>query len=479
MITCDFSKRGKDSLNHYLYTVIKQQIMDGVLSSGEKLPSKRELADHLGVSVITVQNCYENLIDEGYIYSIEKKGFFVQELFNIKSQSKSCISKNTLFSSSYVQPEIEKDSQTYFADFTKNAISYEKFPFATWAKVSKNVLSSQTEKLLSEQPSFGCIELRKSIAFHLKSFKNMDVDWRQIVVGAGTEILYNLVYQLLGSDKSFAVENPGYKKIQKVLSSLGAHCIPVNLDSDGINICDLEKSKACVVHVTPSHHFPTGIVMPVKRRFELLDWALKDTRYIIEDDYDSEFRFIGHPLEPLYNDDKNSCVIYMNTFSKTLSPSFRISFMVLPPVLVKEFYEKLSFYSCTVSSIEQYTLAEFIRGGYFSKHITRMKNYYRSVRNDFITSIKKSSLNDKTKILEKNSGLHFLLEFDGCSGEAVRSKLRENGINIAMLKDYYYDTDSCLKDMISSREDKTFVINYSGISKIKIPEIVRRIENTV
>lgn len=464
MITCDFSKRKNESLSHYLYLQIKKQITDGTLKANTKLPSKRSLAVHLGISVITVQNTYQNLIDEGYIYSIEKTGFFVEQL-----------DLSNLPVNNTVRPEekkLTKPQNTFTADFTQNAIGYEKFPIKIWTKISKDVLKYSSEELLKTQPAFGNEKLRESIANHLKKFRNMNVSPDQIVIGAGTELLYNFIVLLLGQDKIYAVENPGYKKTKSVIELLGAKCIPVDMDKSGLLIEELKKNKIDVVHVTPSHHFPSGIVMPVKRRLELLDWASgNDNRYIIEDDYDSEFRFTGRPLEPLFNSDRESKIIYLNTFSKTLSPSFRVSYMVLPEKLVPVFKTRISAYSCTVGAIEQCTIAEFISEEYFEKHIIRMKNYYRSIRNSFIQALDSSSIKDKIEISEENAGLHFLLHFKTeKSSASIKKALEEKGIKVNLLEDYYYS---------ASGLQNTFVINYSGISRELIPVIVKKFEEVI
>ncbi|MCQ2596015.1 MAG: PLP-dependent aminotransferase family protein [Treponemataceae bacterium] len=490
MITIDFSKRGNLSLTGFLYQSLKQQILDGTLKPGEHLPSKRSLAQHLGVSVITIENAYDNLIAEGYIYSIEKKGFFVEE-FNAageiaEKQSAAIIpvsEENTEKTGNPAQ------TQSFFADFTKNAIAANKFPFNTWAKVTKQVLTRQSSQLLATQNMQGCPALRQAICQHLKSFRNIEADYDQIIIGAGSEILYNFILQLLGTNHIYAVENPGYHKIYKVFTSLGAKCAAINIDKSGILINQLEKSNARTVHVTPSHHFPTGIVMPIKRRLELLAWAsAAPSRYIIEDDYDSEFRFMSRPIEPLFVTDRNSRVIYMNTFTKSLAPSFRISYMVLPKPLLALFKQNLNFYSSTVSAVEQFTLASFINQGFFSRHVIKMKNYYRSVRNFLIAELQNSKIKSQIEILEENSGLHFLLNIkSGKSASQLKEDLAQNGINAKLLQEYFYSSSDS-SDFFSlpkagaapdAKNQAAFVINYSGIQIEDIKQIVQRIEKSL
>ena len=469
MITIDFEKRGKLTLTDFLVESIKNQIFDGKIVENEKLPSKRALAVHLGVSVITVQNAYERLIDEGFLYSIEKKGFFASGLANhLKSNEK--IQKNNV--NQNLNEEKKCSKSKFFADFASNSVATEKFPFSLWSRTMRQVLNSENENLLKKSDVFGVLELRQAICHHLKDFRNMEVCEDQIVIGAGTESLYSMIVQFLGRGKIFAVENPGYHKASEFFKMNGTKCVPVGIDSEGVKISELEESGASVVHISPSHHFPTGIVMNFNRRKEILEWAYKKKkRFILEDEYDSEFRFDGKPLPTLQSIDKNSRVIYINTFSKTLSPSFRISYMVLPKNLVGEFAKKLGFYSCQVSSFEQFTLARFIEDGNYEKHINKMKNYYRSLRNNLILAFQKSALSKICSIREENSGLHFLLTVKiGVDATEIKEKWQKNGINIPLLSEYFYGKSK------NPEIESTFVINYSGIQTEKISEIVKRME---
>ena len=471
MFTVDFDKRGSLSLCEYLYRSVKEQILQGNLKANEKLPSKRNLAEHLGISVITVQNAYAQLISEGYIYSLEKKGFFVMDLLldkDAKNVEKPVVKK-------MLRAE-EPEPVSWFMDFSSNAISYEKFPFTLWSHLMRSVLNSSDRMLLSRQGVKGVLELREAIASYLKDFRNMDVSSSQIVIGAGTEHLYSMIVQLLGRDNTYIVENPGFHKVQKVFESNGVRSIPVLIDEQGFNPQKISAlcgdARGTVVHISPAHHFPTGIVMPVRRRQELLAWVQeKPGRYIIEDEYDSEFRFNGKPIPTLQSADLSQNVIYINTFSKTLSPSFRINYMVLPQKLLDSFQEKLGFYSCPVSAFEQYTLAQFIGEGYFAKHIIKMKNYYRTLRNNLIQAIKKSSLGEVCGIQEEEAGLHFLLTLsNSLDCEIFKKNLEAEGIKMPLLSDFYYSD-------IPENAKTTFVMNYSGVQNAMISEIVRKMEN--
>lgn len=471
MITINFETLRNKGLAEGIYDEIRNKILQGELKANQKLPSKRSLAQHLNVSTITVQNSYDRLIGEGYVFSIEKKGYFVTDLekeLNLSNKSRSQGKK--IISSSN-----EKISDEWFADFYNNSSWTKKFPFRLWAHTLRQVLNTEDQSLLSRPAAKGTLELRKQIAFYLEEFKNMKVNPEQIIIGAGTETLCQILTALLGRDKIYAVENPGYKKISRLFELNGAKSIPIKIDDEGLKISLLEKSNAEIVHLTPSHHFPTGKVMSIKRRISILNWAsLKKEHYILEDDYDSEFRFNSKPIASLYAMDKNSKVIYMNTFSKTLSPSIRISYMILPPQLLEKFEKNFSFYSCQVSVFEQYTLAKFIEEGLYSKHIIKMKNYYRSIRNELITCLNKSRISSVCKIHEEEAGLHFLLEIqkNPLDSEKILAKLSKEKIRIPLLTDYYYTNER-------KKLPLTFIINYSGLKKELIAETVARLEKAI
>lgn len=492
LITIDFSNRGELGLCEYLYTNIANQILDGTLKPNEKLPSKRALSSHLKVSIITVQNAYSELISLGFIYSIEKKGFFVTDLElsnpslkkNISSGTSSSFnsampSVSSSASSSQSIPKIEEKQHTeYFADFQSNESASQKFPFKIWATLMRRVLNSENPALLERQNVFGAYELRKSISKYLKEFRNMNVSPDQIIISAGTESLYSMLVQFLGNNNIYAVENPGYHKVASIINLNGAEFLPIDLDNQGINISQLEKSKASILHISPAHHFPTGVVTSIKRRGELLSWVNSASdRFIIEDEYDSEFRFNGKPIQPLWSFAQNNGIenkiIYINTFSKTLAPSFRLSYMVLPAKSIPAFNKKLGFFSCPVPTFEQYTLSLFINEGHFEKHLIRMKNHYRNLRNSFITLLNSSKIAQIGNILEEESGLHFLLQIRlPYSEEEIKNRLKEQKINLPLLSDFQYskETKSQEKDLF------TFVVNYSTLTRSNLSETVAKLE---
>ena len=495
MITIDFSRRGHESLTDFLYLQLKNKILEGSLPSNQKLPSKRSLASHLGISVITVQNAYQQLIDEGYVYSEEKRGYFVTELeaFSTEESTKNHHfgsiptenQKNSLFDKEIFQNH-NSTSEIISAVSEKNTINLqaahihqELFPFSQWASLMRKVLHESKERILSPLPPQGLLELRQAIASYLGTFRNMKVQPEQVVIGAGTEYLYSLTFQLLGKQLQYGLENPGYQKPAQIMAAMGVGWTPLAMDNSGIMIQELEEKHIDAVLVSPAHHFPTGIIMPIKRRQELLAWARQGARFILEDDYDSEFRFTGRPLETLFSldatSDSQGQVIYLNTFTKTLTPSLRISYMVLPWHLVQKFYQQLGFYSCTVSSIEQLTLARFIQEGHYEKHLSRKKNHYRNMRDNLLFHLSSSPMAERFTISGKDSGLHFLLKIQtNQQEEQLKKKLEAAGIQVAFLSQYHHFSEGNQDDATN-----TLVINYSALKKEQIPQLVSRLSQAL
>lgn len=467
MLTYSFENRGKDSLYEYLYKQIKNDINGHKLSTGEKLPSKRALAKHLNISTITVENAYSQLVAEGYIYSIPKSGFYVSDISMANNSVWTILDKESVEKTDTIK--VEEKTPDYFMDFVNNSIVSENFPFSTWNKLLRETMSEDRNDLMVKAPSIGIYELRLAIKNYLYQFRGMVVEPEQIVVGAGTEYLYGLIIQLLGFDKIYGVEEPGYQKISRIYGANKVTCVHIPLDENGIDMVELKKSHAHVVHISPSHHFPTGVVTPISRRHELLSWAAQSKdRFIIEDDYDSEFRLLGKPIPALHSIDGSEKVIYINTFSKSLTSTIRISYMVLPKTLMERYNKELSFYACTVSNFEQYTLAEFIQQGYLEKHINRMRNHYRSIRDTILANIKSKMENKKSIIMEEDAGLHFLLKMETeLSDMELIHRAAKNGIHVSCLSQYYYDQTKAI--------DHTLIINYSGVNSDKISEAIDRL----
>lgn len=412
MLTYNLNSDQSEPLYQQLYLALKNDITKAHLKGHEKLPSKRKLAKHLGLSVTTVDTAYQQLIAEGYLYSKPNSGFFVSDIQQLLPET------DTL-----IRPVFQKPSSPVFNKTTlipaKPYQHQQDFPFHIWSKLLKQILNQEPQKLLQPAPSGGVQELKEAIAQHLYDFRGMLVLPEQIIIGAGTEYLYSLISQLFGPNKRIAIEDPSYSRIAKVYQSHQIALSYLPIVPDGIDLADLENSGADILHISPSHQFPTGQVLPVNKRYQLLGWASQsENRYIIEDDYDSEFRFKHRPIPSLREIDQSDKVIYMNTFSRSLLTTLRISYMILPQRLLDIFQEKLGFYSPTVSNLEQYTLARFIKQGHFEKHLSRMRLSYQKKLDFCHQTIKKSPLKDKIAIKEDHSGLHFIL--------AVETELSEN-----------------------------------------------------
>lgn len=491
MLIYDLENRGARPIYEYLYLCIRRDILSGLLKPGDKLPSKREMARDHHIALITVENAYAQLMIEGYVTSREKSGYFVSgdvpaEGISLQPDLKRD-SKTDLKADAWQDIKAKQRSGTWqnaveerkldasrkvndrpvgeqngpktelLADFTSGRLKHDAFPFATWTKLMRKVLDDREEAFLQKPESAGILELREAIAVYLQKAKGLNVSADRIIVGPGTEYLHHIIVQLIGKNRMVAVEDPGYIKVGQIYEGDGLKCLHIPVDEGGMMIERLKESNVGLVHISPSHHFPTGCVMPIGRRKALLLWASERNTYIVEDDYDSEFRFDGRPVPTLASlSDEN--VIYMNTFTKTLAPSIRMAYMVLPERLRQKYQEKLSFYSGAVSSFEQYTLAAFIAEGYYERHINRMRNYYRQQRTIILQALNESPLASRVSVEEHSAGLHFILKVKGLrNDEKWLEKLRTQGIKLMPVSSY------CYGDQEKYRHQ--FVVYYSNLEQ--------------
>ena len=427
MLTLTLDGGDRRPLYEQLYQGIRADIRSGALAPGEKLPSKRALCAHLKVSLSTVEGAYGQLLAEGYLRAEAKRGYFVQPL------EPAAPALQPPAPAAPAQPEVRRAEY----DFSTGAVDDGRFPFATWARLMRQVLTREDSRLLSPIPPQGVPELQRAIVRYLHDFRGITASPEQVVVGAGSEYLTGLLFQLLGREGGYAVEDPGYPKVHQILAHQGALVCPIPLDEQGLRVDALRWSGARVAHVTPSHHFPLGIVMPVKRRQELLSWAAgAPDRYIIEDDYDSEFRFSGRPIPALQSLDNSGRVVYLSTFAQSLAPSLRIGFLVLPPHLLERYRRDFLFYSSTVPSFEQHTLARFLDGGHFERHIARMRVEYRTRRDALTACVRAVGI--PGALSGGEAGLHMLLRLpDGLDGEALVRRAGEAGLGLYPLSAYY------------------------------------------
>lgn len=486
MLTLNLEPNKPQPIYMQIYQYIKNEILLHHLTPGTKLPSKRSLATQLGISTITVEGAYGQLVSEGYIYARLKSGYFVSPVENYRQSmdffdqqqinNNNPPKENTApdWEGSIPQQDTPKNSElkdsptapaSHRVDLSSNSLLAENFPFSTWSRLLRHTISEKQQLLLTQSPTAGVAPLRQAIANHLRHFRGMDISPEQIVIGAGTEYLYELLIKLIGRDKIYCVEDPGYQKLRRIYRDNGACCIALPIDQQGMSVTALNTISCDVIHISPSHHFPTGIITPISRRYELLGWVAAGSRYIIEDDYDTEFRLVGRPIPSLFSIDMSNKVIYMNTFSKSLASTIRISYMVLPKPLMEEFNSKLNYLSCTVSTFEQYTLAEFINQGYFERHINRMRNNYKKLRQQLLKALTSHPDHERIKILQQSSGLYFLLQIDtSLSDRDLQARLRQNGLMLQPLQHYYQNRQAA--------PEHTFVVNYSSIASTDIHQIV-------
>ena len=378
MLTYDLSKKTARTRTLALYESIKNDIITGVLKPGEKLPSKRELAEHLSVSVITVENACVILEEEGYITARPRVGFFVNDLMlparstapgqsisdrENDPQNRSLSARSPLDEADLLPEEASERPSS------KEAAAY----FPTMARITRRLLSERPEILQQRSPQYGCAVLRNAIAEYLRRYRSMPVRPVNIIIGSGAEYLYSRIVQLFGNKILYGIESPSYKKIELVLRANGAAVDYLQMGSDGILTEELDRTEAGLLHVTPYHSFPTGVTASAEKRYEYLAWAYRRKAVIVEDDYDSEFAFFRKPIDTLYAMDTTGCVVYMNTFTKSLSPAIRIAYMVLPDNLLETYDIRLGFYSCPVPVLDQYILAAFISEGGFERHLNRIR----------------------------------------------------------------------------------------------------------
>ncbi len=380
-----------------LYLQIREDITGGICPFGSKLPSKRFLAAETGTSVITVQHAYDLLADEGYIKSRERSGYFVcykeGETFPVASMdigsSYGTIGTASNSIASPLATGIPGDKLTGRTVPSDNEISdipvrgpivtpeQERFPFSILARTARKVITDYGEDLLERSPNFGTALLRETIAQYLARSRRINVLPEQIVIGSGSEYLYNLIVQMLGRDRIFALEDPSYEKIRLVYEASDVRCEMLPMDREGVRLGALYKSPASVLHVTPFNSYPSGITASASRRAGYIRWASAEDRFIVEDDFDSEFSMSTKAEDTLFSLEPIRSVIYMNTFTRTVSPGIRVGYMVLPAALTARLQEKIAIYSCTVPVFTQYILAELIRSGDFERHINRVRRKRR------------------------------------------------------------------------------------------------------
>lgn len=464
-----------------IYEYIKQEIKAGKLRRNEKLPSTRSLAEHLQVARSTVDVAYSQLLAEGYIESRPYKGYYVcsmEELFDLKGSSESADDRKQ--SSRYYEGENKEAAaarqekereQAYEYDFSPHAISMKEFPYATWKKITKEILVDANSEMFALGEAQGDYGLRETIGRYLHAARGVNCQPQQIIIGAGNDYLLMLLEKILGEGICVAMENPTYRRAYRVIRSFHYQTALLPMDESGISIKALRQSKATVAYVMPSHQYPTGIVMPIRRRMELLKWAEEEEqRYLIEDDYDSEFRYKGKPVPALQASDESGKVIYIGTFSKSIAPAIRVGYMVLPKKLLERYYACCGFYASTVSRIDQRILNEFIKDGYFERYLNKMRKIYKE-KHDYL--LEQLACFEKSFIFSgENAGLHILLTAkSNVFAEELINAAETAGIRLYRVLDALQE-----KEQINEKYDHTVMLGYGAMEKEEIREGIERLK---
>ena len=449
-------------LYQQIYEHIRQEIREGKLLAGERLPSTRSLAEYLQVARSTVDYAYDQLLSEGYIEAKPYKGYFVCRLEGIFTME-----QREMTEPEVVRPDSQEDGTQVQIDFSPYGIDMTGFPFGVWKRITKNILNDSNSELFAQGEPQGDYDLRMTISRYLHSSRGVNCRPEQIIVGAGNDYLLLLLEKILGRHVGIAMENPTYKRAYRIFQSFAYRIYTVDMDDKGMRADRLLELPVRAAYVMPSHQYPTGAVMTIGRRAELLRWAEKEPdRYLIEDDYDSEFRYRGKPIPSLQSSDKRGKVIYIGTFSKAIAPAIRVSYMVLPESLLEVYRRDCSFYSCTVSRIDQRILNEFIRDGYFERHLNKMRMHYRAKHDLLLAELE--PFKKAFTISGEDAGLHLLLTARGAVTEAqLLSAATEAGVKVYGMSENMVETDA---------PKATILLGFGSVSEPEMKEGLHRLQ---
>ncbi|MGI6229829.1 MAG: PLP-dependent aminotransferase family protein [Tractidigestivibacter sp.] len=467
MLSYDMNERGPLSLYEYLYRCIRDDIVSGRLAPDDRLPSRRKLAEHLGVSLITVDGAYSQLVAEGYVVARPRRGYYVAKLSLPKERPAQMARPKALGDRG---AHSEREDRALLADFSRPSLRAGAPASALWSKALRQALAQEPQDELYAPPEAqGTRRLRRAIASYLHGARGMDVREENIVVGAGAQLLYGSIALLAGSGSTVALEDPGWPALSRVYRTHGVSVAPVSLDEEGMSIEGLRQSGATLAHIMPSHQFPTGKVTSVSRRYDLLSWAAETGRWIVEDDYDWEFRLAGRPIPSLASVDAAGRVIYVSTFSKSLSSALRIAFMALPDQPLEDWREELGFAAATVPTIDQIALARLLESGDYERHVSRYRTQSRMVRDKLLDALAASGLEGRMEAEEADSGLHFVLAVESeRSEEELAARALGKGVKLAPLSRYAAREESLPKDGRAR-----FVMQYDGLEEDRIGEVAR------
>lgn len=446
-----------------LYQGIKKLIQENKLKKDERLPSKRQLAQVNGISMNTVINAYNQLLTEGYIYSIERSGYYISDIqlqFNIPTSN----SPKTISASSTLESNILYDLARSTADTTV-------YPFSIFRKIYSDLLKEENDRILKVVDGRGLEQLRLSLHRYIEKSRGVPCHPDQILIGSSSYMLFNTLIDLLDDPNSIGIENPGYHGLNPLFTQKGLSIEPIKLDQYGLSLNELNRSNTSILYLTPNHQFPTGTIMPLERRQQILSWANKDKkRFIVEDDYDSEFKYSGIPVPSLSSLDTNQKVIYMGSFSRVLSTGLRISYMVLPKPLLNRYLERNSHLISPINTLEQWALHYFIQDGHLERHLNQARSFYKKKRDKLIQSIQ--SFDKQADIQDSSTGLHILftpsIHFNG---NQMKTDLVNRGIQLKLLSDFYYEWQKA--------SSNTIFISFSSLPIKKIDNVVETIYSVI
>lgn len=460
MITIYLDSKSKKPYYEQIYAHLREEIRKGHLKTDEKLPSGRKLATHLGVSRSTVENAYAQLLAEGYVYSSAKRGYFVAQIGELLNLIP--ITAPTVPAQAKAKPSMKWD----FSPFGGDVLN---FPDSYWRKLSKECINYDDGTLFRSSEPQGDSGLREELVNYLRQNRGVNCRKESIIIGAGSQYLMMLLLQLIKNHSVIAMENPSYMQSYETFRSMKCEVVPVPVDEQGIVVDELKKTEANITYVTPSHQYPTGVILSANRRTQLLNWAnYEPSRYIIEDDYDSEFRYQGKPIPALQSVDKGKKVVYMGSFSKVVSPAIRMSYMVLPDTLLAKYQEVFCSFPCTVSRLDQAIMTKFLKDGYFERHLNRLRNRYKARHDCLMKELKR--FGDLVHLSGTNAGSHVVVEWLGEMSEAeLILRAYEAGIQLYPLK------DSAIAPCF--RMYPTFLFGFAQLSEEDICEAIKELCN--
>ena len=458
-LTISLQSGSEKPLYEQIYEYIKNDIQSGMIQSGERLPSTRALCRHLEVSRTTVEQAYEQLLSEGYIESRPYRGYFVTEIEGLYRLTPAGTKR---------MEEIEKKETAYRYDFTPNGVDLNSFPYNTWRKLSKECLVDDRAELFRLGDPQGEYGLRSAVCSYLHQARGANCRPEQVIMGAGNDYILMLLSTIIGNRHRIAFENPTYKQAYRLFRNLSCDVCTVDMDKRGMNVEKLEESGADIAFVMPSHQYPLGVVMPIRRRMELLQWAdAEEGRYIIEDDYDSEFRYRGKPIPALQGYDSSGKVIYTGTFSKSIAPAIRMSYIVLPEPVLEIYRKRCRFLNSTLSKVDQLILEKFIGEGYYERHLNKTRALYKSRHDTLLTCLKELDvkLGGRFTVSGENAGVHLLLHFrDSGTENSLIRRAGEKGVRVYGLSSFY------VKDTGHETEEPVILLGYANMSEEKIRE---------